>query len=898
MSVEKVETLLKTGTSGISKEEAKLRFQAFGPNILQEKKKSSALRIFAEQFRNYLILVLVIAAIIALFLGDITDSLVIFVVIILNAILGFYQEYRAEKSIEALKKLTAPRAVVIRGGDEEIILASELVPGDLVLLETGERVPADIRLSECTSLEIDESLLTGESIPVKKTDERLEIKNLPIAERRNMAYMGTTITRGRGRGYVVSTGMKTEIGKIAELIQTVESEPTPLQVRLKDLAKKLTYIVIIICLIVFLTGTLRGGSIFDMFLNSVGLAVAAIPESLPAVVTITLALGVQRMAKRNAIIRKLPAVETLGSVTIICSDKTGTFTRNEMTVRKIYTNNNMFDITNVGYEPKGEFYNNKSKINPNEYPNLILALKIGALCNNAKLEKNEKWHIIGDPTEGALIVAAEKAGIKHAEITKQFPRIGEVPFESERKLMSTIHNTPDGKIVAYVKGAAEVVLNLSSTICSDGRVKKLTDEEKEEILKINKEMASKALRVLAVAYRELPDTYQEYTSENVENNLTFVGLVAMLDPPREEAVEAVQKCKKAGIKVVMITGDNEFTANAIANELGLLEEGGKTLTGAELDDMSDVELNKIVHEVTVYARVSPEHKLRIVNALKKKGHIVSMTGDGVNDAPALRKADIGVAMGITGTDVAKEASEMILADDNFASCVAAVEEGRKIYSNIKKTIYYLLSTNIGEILVIFIGLLIGLPIPIIAVQILWINLVTDSFPALALSVDPAEIDIMSYPPRNPKEPIITKRMIYNMSIVAIVMCVSTLLLYSLALGAFSPLGISYSSLDTARTIAFTNMVFLQLLHSFIVHNQKESILKIRKTFSNKYLILATIISVILQLAVIYVPQLQILFHTAPLSPFEMALVVLGSSSIVIATEIVKFFERKSVSPQM
>lgn len=897
MSVERVETSLKTGPSGISKEEAKRRLQEFGPNILQEKKGPSALKIFAEQFKNYLILVLVVAAIIAIFLGDVTDSLVIWVVIVLNAILGFYQEYRAEKSIEALKELTAPRAIVVREGDEETIMASELVPGDLVLLETGERVPADIRLSECASLEIDESLLTGESVPVKKIVERLEIKNIPIAERKNMAYMGTTVTRGRGRGYVVSTGMKTEIGRVAELIQAVETEQTPLQVKLKDLAKKLTYIVVIICLIVFFTGTLREGNIFEMFLNSVGLAVAAIPESLPAVVTITLALGVQRMAKRNAIIRKLPTVETLGSATIICSDKTGTFTKNEMTVRKIYTNNNVFDVTNVGYEPKGEFYNNKSKINPSKNPSLSLALKIGALCNNAKLEKNEKWHIIGDPTEGSLIVVAEKAGIKHEELNKQFSRIGEIPFESERKLMSTIHKTPDGKEVAYVKGAAEVILSLSNTLYSDGQVKKLTDEEKEEILKINQEMASKALRVLAVAYKELPNTCQEYTPENVENNLTFVGLMGMLDPPREEAIEAVQKCKKAGIKVVMITGDNEFTANAVARELGLIEEDGKTLTGAELENMSDKELDEIVQEVNIYARVSPEHKLRIVNSLKKKNHIVAMTGDGVNDAPALRKADIGVAMGITGTDVAKEASDMILADDNFASCVAAVEEGRKIYSNIKKTVYYLLSTNIGEILIIFIGLLIGLPIPIVAVQILWINLVTDSFPALSLSVDIAEADIMLHPPRNPKEPVITKRMIYNMSVVAAVMCVSTLLLYSAALGVFSPLGVSYSNLDTARTIAFTNMVFLQLVHTFIVHNQKESIFR-KGTFSNKYIILATLISALLQLAVIYVPQLQTLFHTTPLSLFELALVALGSSSIIFVTEIVKFFERRSTSPEM
>ncbi len=891
MSIESVETALKTGRLGITPEEAKRRLEEFGPNILREKKGPSALTIFASQFKNYLILVLVAAAIIALFLGDFTDALVIIVVIILNALLGFFQEYRAEKSIEALKKLTAPHAIVIRGGHQEEILASELVPGDLVLIETGERVPADIRLLESTSLEIDESLLTGESIPAKKKAERLEEKRLPIADRKNMAYMGTIITRGRGIGYVVSTGMRTEIGRIAELIQTVETEETPLQVKLRDLAKKLTYAVIVICLIVFLIGTLREGHVFDMFLNAVGLAVAAIPESLPAVVTITLALGVQRMVKRNAVIRKLPAVQTLGSATIICSDKTGTFTRNEMTVIKLYVNNSIFDVTNVGYEPKGKFYHNNSVIDPKQIPSLKLLLTIGALCNNAKLEKNGNWRIIGDPTEGALIVAAEKAGLKQKELSEQYPRIAEIPFESERKLMSTIHETPQGTKIACIKGATEVVLNLSSKIYTDGQIRELTSKEKEELLKINQNMASDALRVLALAYRELPTEHQEYTSENIEKDLIFVGFQGMLDPPRDEAIMAVQTAKKAGIKVVMITGDNEFTAKSIARKLGLLERDGKVLTGADLEKMSDAQLDEAVQEVAVYARVSPEHKLRIVNSLKKKNQIVAMTGDGVNDAPALRKADIGIAMGITGTDVAKEASEMILIDDNFASIVAAVEEGRTIYNNIKKTIYYLLSTNVGEILTIFIGLMIGLPIPLVAVQILWINLVTDSFPALALAADPAEAGIMLHRPRDPLEPVITRRMFFNMIFVATVMLVSTLLLYSFVLGVFSPLGISYSNLDTARTAAFTNMVFLQLFHSFIVRSERESVFKVG-FFSNKYLVLGTTISLLLQLAVVYLPQLQTLFHTTPLSVFELVIVVLASSSLLFSTEVVKFYDRR------
>ncbi len=847
MSVESVEATLKTEKSGIKTEEAKRRLEEIGPNILQEKKGPSALRIFAEQFKNYLIIILIAATIIALFLEDFTDALVIAVVVILNTILGFYQEYRAEKSIEALKKLTAPKAIVIRGGHETEIPASELVPGDLVLIETGDRVPADVRLSESTSLEIDESILTGESIPVKKRIERLEAKTLPVADRNNMAYMSTIVTRGRGNGYVVSTGMKTEIGRIAELLQTVEKEETPLQIKLKDLAKKLTYAVILICIIVFATGILREGKIFDMFLAAVGLAVAAIPESLPAVVTITLALGVQRMAKRNAVIRKLPAVETLGSATIICSDKTGTFTKNEMTVRKLYTNNTTYDITNVGYQPKGEFYHDNSKVNPKETPSLNLLLTIGALCNNAKLEKNENWHIIGDPTEGALIVAAEKAGIKQKEISEQYPRIGEIPFESERKIMSTIHKTPKGKKIAYIKGAAEIILNHSNTTYNDGQIKKLTNKDKEELLKSNQKMASDALRVLAMAYKEIPDQYQEYTPQNVENDLTFVGFEGMLDPPREEAIIAVQTSKKAGIKVVMITGDNEHTAKSIARKLGLLEANSKLITGEQLEKMTDTQLDKTVQEIAVYARVSPEHKLRIVNSLKKQNHIVAMTGDGINDAPALRQADIGVAMGITGTDVAKEASEMILVDDNFASSVAAVEEGRTIYNNIKKTIYYLLSTNVGEILTIFIGLMIGLPIPVIAVQILWINLVTDSFPALALAVDPAEAGIMLRHPRDPREPVITRRMFYNMAAVGTVMCVSTLLLYAFALGVFSPFGVDYANLELARTIAFTNLVFLQLFNAFNTRSRRESIFKIG-FFSKRDLFLGGGVSVVLQFA--------------------------------------------------
>ncbi|MGQ9721350.1 MAG: calcium-transporting P-type ATPase, PMR1-type [Candidatus Jordarchaeum sp.] len=893
MNVESVEAALKTGLSGVKKEEAKRRLEEFGPNILQERKGPSALRIFAEQFKNYLIMILIAASIIAIFLGDLTDAFVISVVVILNALLGFYQEYRAEKSIEALKKLTAPRAIVIREGHEEEIPASELIPGDLVIIETGDRVPADIRISESTKLEIDESILTGESIPVKKRVERLEVKNLPVSDRSNMAYMSTIVTRGRGNGYVVSTGMKTEIGRIAELIQTVEHEETPLQIKLKDLAKKLTYAVILICVIVFLTGILRQENIFDMFLAAVGLAVAAIPESLPAVVTITLALGVQRMAKRNAVIRKLPAVQTLGSATIICSDKTGTFTKNEMTVTKLYTNNNVYDVTNIGYNPKGEFYHEDSKVNPREIPSLELLLTIGTLCNNAKLEKNETWHIIGDPTEGALIVAAEKAGLKQEELGKQFPRVGEIPFESERKIMSTIHKTPEGKKIAYVKGAAEIILNLSSKKYSDGQIRELTTKEKTELLKINQNMASDALRVLAMAYRELPEEYQEYTTENVEKDLIFVGFEGMLDPPREEAIMAVQTSKKAGIKVVMITGDNEFTARSIARKLGLLEGDSKVLTGADLENMSEAQLDEVVQEVAVYARVSPEHKLRIVKSLQKKDHIVAMSGDGVNDAPALRKADIGVAMGITGTDVAKEASDMILVDDNFASSVAAVEEGRTIYNNIKKTVYFLLSTNAGEILTIFIGLIIGLPIPVIAVQILWINLVTDSFPALALSVDPPEKGVMFRHPRDPGEPVITKRMLYNMVGVGTLMCVSTLLLYSFTLGVFSSFGINYAELELARTIAFTNLVFLQLFNAFNTRSRRESIFKIG-LFSNKYLVLGTIISVVLQLAVVYLPPLQILFRTVSLSPLELGVVILVSSSILVGAEIMKFFDRRLI----
>jgi Ca2+-transporting ATPase len=865
---------LHTSEKGLTEKEAQEKLQKYGLNEIEEKKKVSPFKIFISQFKNFLIYILFAAVVISTIVGyddyvkhggslveHFMDSIVILIILILIGVIGFIQEYRAEKAIEALKKLASLKARVVRDGKEKQIDVNKLVPGDIVILEAGDKIPADGRLIELHNLQTQEAALTGESVPIKK-----ELKVLPektqIADQKNMLFSGTIITNGRGKAIVTRTGMNTEIGKIATMIQEAKPEPTPLQVKLEKLGKMLGVAVIAISVIVFIAGALTGKGLLEMFKTAVSLAVAAVPEGLPAVVVVSLALGARRMVKRNALIRRLPSVETLGATTVICSDKTGTLTKNEMTVKKIYANKKVIEVSGSGYSIQGDFFFNGKKINPKE---ILLLLKIGALNNDASLSDGK---VVGDPTEGSLIVSAAKGGLIKEELEKDTPRIDEIEFTSERKMMTTVHKI-NGEKVAYVKGAPEVVLSHCTSIYDNGKVRKLGEKEKKEILEINRRFANDALRVLGFAYKTIFDKVNE-------KNLTFVGLQGMIDPPREEAKLSIEKCKKAGIKVVMITGDHEITAKAIAKQLGIK---GKSLTGHQLEEIENLE--GVVEDIAIYARVNPEHKIKIVDALKKKGHIVAMTGDGVNDAPALKKADIGTAMGITGTDVAKEASDMILTDDNFASIVNAVEEGRGIYDNIKKFVEYLLSSNLGEVLTVFIAIILSPffanALPLLAIQILWINLVTDGLPALALSVEPMEKDIMTRKPRNPKEKILSKSIIMRMVVVGSVMMLGTLVLfkvYSLSKGVFY-----------AQTMAFTTLMMFQMFNVLNCRSEDKSLFKIG-LFSNAHLIGAITISILLQLTVIYTP-LNIWFKTVPLGLVDWLLVFLVSSSVLWVIEIIK-----------
>ncbi len=827
--IKEVLTELKTTENGLTNVEVDKRLEQYGYNEIEEKKKISPFKIFIEQFKSFVVLILIIAVIISILINEVLDAVVIVAILIINAILGFIQEYRAEKSIEALKKLSPQKAKVLRDNKITEILAKFLVPGDIILLEAGDKVPADSRLIEVIDLATQEASLTGESTPVPKSIEKLK-ENIQIADMNNIAFSSTDIVRGKAKAVVIATGNNTEIGKIATLIEEAQTEETPLQKQLAVLGRFLGILTIIITIIVFSAGILRGGDFGEIFVTSIALAVAAIPEGLPAVVTISLALGVRRMIKRNALIRKLPSVETLGETSTICADKTGTLTMNEMTVTKLYVNNKIIDVTGSGYKIEGKFSEDPKKFS--------LLLKIGALCNNASINKE----IIGDPTEASLLVSAAKANLLKEKLEKQFPRINEIPFTSERKMMSTIHKV-DNKEVMYTKGSPEKILKLCNKIWIESRVINLTNKKKKEILDINDTLASSALRLLAFAYHEDSDK---------ENNLIFVGLQGMIDPPRKEVKESIELCKKAGIKVIMITGDHKLTAMAIASQLGIT---GDVLTGEELERIN---LDKIVDRVAIYARVNPTHKNKIIEALKNKDHIVAMTGDGVNDAPALKKADIGIAMGIKGTDVAKEASDMILVDDHFNSIVNAVEEGRGIYNNIRKFVNYLLSSNVGEILVIFVASLLGWPLPLVAIQLLWINLVTDGLPALALGVDPAGKNIMHEKPRKKGTPIIDKEMKFNIFFIGALIALATLFLFNRSL---------VNGLDNARTVAFTSLVVFEMFRLQMVRSRFNI-----GIFSNKYIILAVLSSLMLQLLVIYTP-LSNLVHTTAISLLDWAYII-------------------------
>lgn len=881
------------GTSvdkGLSHTEAQDRLNKYGKNQLKEKPKEGFISKLVNQFSDFLVLILIVAALVSISIGEIRDSAVILAIVLINAFLGIYQEGKAERALESLQKMTSPTAKVIRDGHLGIVPAADLVPGDLVVLDSGDIVPADIRLVESSNLKADEASLTGESMPVDKRVNQGYEEDIPLGDRDNMVFMGTIITYGRASGVVVETGDNTEIGKIATHIQSFDEELTPLQRQLNELGKYLGLITIMVCVIVFIIGTLQGRKVMEMFMVAISLAVAAIPEGLPAIVTIVLALGMNKMVARHAIVKKLLAVETLGSITVICSDKTGTLTQNQMTVTRIFAGNRVFNITGVGYEPVGKFILDGKTIEPKSIVELERILHIGMLTNDADINSaNGIFSVIGDPTEGALITLGYKGDIDKDDINDKYPRIGEIPFDSERKMMTTFHRDYiPNKIVSFTKGAPDIVIDRCKYIDIDGERVELDDVLKNKILKVNNRFAREALRVLALAYREYDDTPQYTCSDNIESSMVFVGLVGMIDPPRAEARDAIIKCKEAGIKPVMITGDYRETAFAISRELGIAKSINQVIEGKELDRVSDEQLKSIVNNTSVYARVSPEHKVRIVSTLKANGEIVAMTGDGVNDSMALKKADIGVAMGITGTDVAKNTADVILTDDNFTSIVAAIEEGRAIYSNIRKFVFFLLSCNIGEIIIVFMSILFNLPIPLLPIQLLWLNLVTDSFPALALGVEKGEEGLMKLEPKDPKSPIIDGDMMLDIIVQSITIGVTSLMAYIWGLRAFS------DSLIKARTIAFATLISAELLRAYSSRSERYSLLEIG-IFSNPTMVYATALSFSLLLAVIYIPILQVIFHTVPLFLMDWAIIASFALIPLIISELYKIlFNRDRV----
>ncbi|RQW87728.1 MAG: cation-translocating P-type ATPase [Geobacter sp.] len=864
--------------TGLSAAEAEARLLLYGPNELQAARAVSPWAIFLEQFKNILIVILLIATAISAVLGHGTEAIAITVIVLFAVILGFVQEYRAESSIEALRKMAAPAAQVIRDGAELQLPARNLVPGDVVLLLAGNRVPADLRLMEAFNLRIEESSLTGESLSVEKQAETLAEADAPIGDRRNLAFAGTTVSYGRGRGVVVATGMKTEFGKIAQMLQTVEIGRTPLQKNLDKIGRVLAWSALLVVSLIVALGLLRGMPFLEMFIFGIALAVAVVPEALPAVVTISLALGVQRMVRRNSLIRRLPAVETLGSTSVICSDKTGTLTRDEMTVRSLYLAGEMWRASGEGYDPRGTFSRNADDEAPSAA--LMFLLKAAALASDAHLAadgQDGSWQVKGDPTEGALVVVAAKAGLDKALLDRQFPRVDEIPFSSETKRMTTLHRTPEG-VTAYVKGAPEVILASCSHLMVNSESVFLDDGQKSEIVAAATEMAADALRVLALAWK--PGTRRE----DAEQGLIFLGLVGMLDPPRPEAKGAVKMCGKAGIRVLMITGDHPLTARAIAAELGILA-GGKVIVGRDLEEMTDSELAREVEETAVYARVSPVHKLRLVTALQQKGYVVAMTGDGVNDAPALKKADIGIAMGITGTDVSREASAMTLLDDNFASIVAAVEEGRGIFENIKKYLMYLISSNIGEILLMAGAAVAGLPLPLNAVQILYVNLVTDGLPALALAVDPPESDLMERPPREPRTGVFTQPVVALMALGGVWSAIVNLAVF------FGALSVGYP-VAKAMSMTFVSLVLIQFLKAYNYRSDRNSVF--RKPFANRWLNQAIFWELVLLVLTMTLPVLRDVFRTTALTLAEWLFLCAAAGSVVPVLELGKWVSRHRV----
>ncbi|KKG82331.1 ATPase [Methanosarcina mazei] len=870
---------LDTSETGLSSGEAENRLEKYGKNELKEEEKTSAVKLFLSQFKSFLILILIVAALFSAFLGELVDALVILFTVFLAGVLGFVQEYRAEESIKLLKSLTSPEALVVRDGKEVKVPSSLLVPGDILILQAGDRIPADARLLEAQSLKIDESSLTGESVPVEKSIKIL-LPETPQPDRKNMAYTGTSVTYGRGKAVITATGMSTAFGKLAGLLGEIERERTPLQEKLDQFGRWLGAATLIVVAFVAVLGIFKGFDPFEMFLWGVALAVAAIPEALPAVVTVGLALGVRRMVKRHALVRKLPSVETLGSTNIICTDKTGTLTQNKMTVEKVYVNGTMLSVTGNGYEPVGDFFKEGQPVSEDIHLHKLLVT--GALCNDAGLVEEEGiGDIIGDPTEGALVVAAAKKGIWRPDLELGHRRIGEVPFSSERKMMTTLNTSEEG-VYAYSKGAPEVILDCCTKIFLGGQEKELTPEIRKEILNTVNEMANQTLRVMGFAYRQVPENI---VPEEAEKDMVFAGLMGMRDPPREEVKVAIATCTDAGIRTVMITGDHKTTAFAIAREIGIYREGDLVLKGTELDALGDKEFEDMVEKVSVYARVYPEHKLKVVNALKKKGYIVAMTGDGVNDAPALKAADMGIAMGITGTEVSKEASSMILTDDNFASIVSAVEEGRNILKNIKNFIAYGLTCHIGVVLIVLVGVLAWQILPVIAVQILWINLITDGLPPMALSLEAPDRGLMKQKPRKSTEGLVSRRMLIASLGLGALIAVQSLGVLSWALEEGMPL-------PKIQTLIFTLVVISLMFNAFNWRSDRLSVFSLG-IFTNRPLIYAILSTVLLQLAAIYVPVLQTAFRTVPLSLSDWGMIIPLASTTLIVMEVVKYLERRA-----
>ena len=855
---------LKSSLQGLSSEEAKKRLKEYGPNELKEGKKKTALGMFLNQFKDFMIVVLIFAAIISGIIGDAADTIAIIVIIILNAIIGFVQEYRAEKAIAALKKMASHTAVVMRNGMPSTIPGSEIVPGDIVILDAGRVVPADMRIIETAQLKVEEAALTGESVPVEKETETLHDEHLPLGDRKNMAYKGTFVAYGRGKGIVVSTGMDTELGRIATMLQEGEEVKTPLQKRLATFGQRLAYIVLAICAAFFLIGTFKGEDMALVLLTAISLAVAAIPEALPAVVTISLALGARKMVKQNALIRKLPAVETLGSVTYICSDKTGTLTLNRMTVEEIHADG----ISG----PVADFAAKSSLVSD--------ALFEGMALSNDTLP-DAVGEVMGEPTEVALYMAAEKAGFSKTVLEKANPRVSELPFDSDRKRMTTFHRDDAGRIRSFTKGAVEEVLVKSINLLSpDGGVK---DIDRDELKRESERMSATGLRVLAVGSRRWERIPEKMIPEEVESDLTFLGLVGIMDPPREEAKEAIAICKMAGIRPVMITGDHPLTARAIAGRLGIIEDDAREIiTGRELEKLSMEEFEEQVEHIRVYARVAPEQKLKIVRALQDKGQFVAMTGDGVNDAPALKRADIGIAMGITGTDVSKEAAHMILLDDNFATIVKAVKEGRRIFDNIRKFLKYTMTSNMGEIVAIVVAPLLGLPIPLLPIHILWINLVTDGVPGLALAAEPVEKGIMQRPPRHPQESMFAQGLGTHIIWVGFLMGFATIFTQAWAIN---------TDHSHWQTMVFTVLCLSQMGHVLAIRSEKESIFA-QGFLSNKPLAGAFLLTFAMQMATIYIPSLNQIFKTEALTAVELAICLVLSAVVFVAVEIEKYFKRR------